>query len=117
MFGGGFRVLRYDNLKAAVKQIMRGKRREQTTRFIAFRSHYLFDAEFCTPARGNEKGGVEQEGGRFRRRWWTPVPQYANLDELKEHLLEGCLEIGTLDRRLQRKRSCQAVFCVPTRVV
>jgi transposase len=92
MFGGGFRVLRYDNLKAAVKQIMRGKRREQTTRFIAFRSHYLFDAEFCTPARGNEKGGVEQEGGRFRRRWWTPVPQYANLDELNQHLLEGCLE-------------------------
>ena len=90
LFGGAFRVLRYDNLKSAVKQIIRGKRREQTTRFIGFRSHYRFEAEFCTPARGNEKGGVEQEQGRFRRRWWTPVPQHANLDELNQYLLECC---------------------------
>jgi transposase len=91
LFGGVFGVLRYDNLKAAVKQILRGKRREETTRFLAFRSHYLFDAEFCTPARGNEKGGVEQEAGRFRRRWWTPVPEHANLDELNEYLLRCCV--------------------------
>ncbi|SRR6266851_3449269 len=38
-FGGVFRVLRYDNLKAAVKKILRGFRREETARFIAFRSH------------------------------------------------------------------------------
>jgi hypothetical protein len=62
-----------------VKQILRGKRREETTRFVAFRSHYLFEASFCTPAKGHEKGGVEQENGRFRRRWWTPVPQFASL--------------------------------------
>jgi transposase len=92
MFGGAFRLVRYDNLRSAVKQIMRGKRREQTTRFLAFRSHYLFDAEFCTPARGNEKGGVEQEVGRFRRRWWTPVPQHVNLDELNQHLLACCYQ-------------------------
>jgi transposase len=90
MFGGAFRLVRYDNLRSAVKQIMRGKRREQTTRFLAFRSHYLFDAEFCTPARGNEKGGVEQEVGRFRRRWWTPVPQHANLGELNQYLRDCC---------------------------
>ena len=92
MFGGAFHVLRYDNLKSAVKHIMRGKRREQTTRFLAFRSHYLFEADFCTPARGNEKGGVEQEAGRFRRRWWTPLPQHANLDELNNYLLACCLD-------------------------
>jgi transposase len=90
MFGGAFRIVRYDNLRSAVKQIMRGKRPEQTTRFLAFRSHYLFEAEFCTPSRGNEKGGVEQEVGRFRRRWWTPVPQHANLDDLNQYLLACC---------------------------
>lgn len=92
LFGGAFELLRYDNLKSAVKHIMRGKRREQTTRFLSFRSHYLFEAEFCTPARGNEKGGVEQEAGRFRRRWWTPVPKHANLDELNAYLLQCCWE-------------------------
>ena len=85
-------MLRYDNLKSAVKHTMRGKRREQTTRFLAFRSHYLFEADFCTPARGNEKGGVEQEAGRFRRRWWTPLPQHANLGELNNYLLAYCHE-------------------------
>ncbi|MBV9612028.1 MAG: transposase [Acidobacteriaceae bacterium] len=86
MFGGVFAVLRFDNLKSIVKRILQGKRREEAARFVAFRSHYLFAAEFCTPARGNEKGGVEQEIGRFRRRWWTPVPQCANLDELNAYL-------------------------------
>ena len=91
MFGGVFEKLRFDNLKSAVKQILRGKRREETTRFVAFRSHYLFEAAFCTPAKGNEKGGVEQENGRFRRRWWTPVPQFASLDDLNRYLLESCI--------------------------
>ena len=36
-FGGVFRILRYDNLKSAVKKILRGRQREETARFIAFR--------------------------------------------------------------------------------
>jgi hypothetical protein len=47
-FQGVFRVLRYDNLKAAVKKILRGFRREETARFIAFCSHWRFESEFCT---------------------------------------------------------------------
>jgi len=62
-FGGVFRVLRYDNLKSAVKKILRGHQREETTRFIAFRAHWGFESEFCTPGEGHEKGGVEGEGG------------------------------------------------------
>jgi transposase len=57
-FGGVFELLRFDNLKSAVKKILRGYRREETERFIAFRSHWGFRSEFCNPARGNEKGGV-----------------------------------------------------------
>src|ERR1700753_1311831 len=48
-FAGVFRILRYDNLKNAVKQILRGHRREETTRFIAFPSHWQFESDFCTP--------------------------------------------------------------------
>ena len=99
MFGGVFEVLRLDNLKSAVKQILRGKRREESARFIAFRSHYRFEAEFCTPARGNEKGGVEQEIGRFRRRWWTPVPSFSSLGELNKYLLGCC--IRDRERRIE----------------
>jgi len=46
---------RYHNLRAAVKKIVRGQRREETTRFVAFRSHWRFQAEFCTPGGAHEK--------------------------------------------------------------
>jgi transposase len=81
-FGGVFRVLRYDNLRSAVKKILRGHQREETVRFIAFRSHWGFEAEFCTPGEGHEKGGVEGEGGQFRRNHLVPVPQVRDLEEL-----------------------------------
>ena len=38
-FGGVFRRMRYDNLSLAVTKILRGYQREQTERFVAFRSH------------------------------------------------------------------------------
>ena len=74
-FGGVFHLLRYDNLASAVRKILRGHRREETVRFMAFRSHWRFAAEFCTPGEGHEKGGVEGEGGYFRRNHLVPVPQ------------------------------------------
>lgn len=87
-FGGVFATLRYDNLKSAVRKILRGYQREETTRFIAFRSHWGFQAEFCTPGEGHERGGVEGEGGYFRRNHLVPVPQVANWEELNLLLLE-----------------------------
>ncbi len=89
-FCGVFRKLRYDNLKAAVKKILRGQRREEPARFIAFRSHWRFDSEFCTPAEGHEKGGVEGEAGYFRRNHWVPVPKAVDLAELNRPLLADC---------------------------
>jgi transposase len=62
-FGRVFKTLRYDNLRSAVKKIPRGHQREETTRFIAFRSRWDFESEFCTPAEGHEKGGVEGRRG------------------------------------------------------
>jgi transposase len=89
-FGGVFRRLRYDNLGSAVKKILRGYRREETTRFIAFRSHWQYEAEFCNPGEPQEKGGVEGEAGYFRRNHWVPIPQAADFDELNRQLLAAC---------------------------
>ena len=89
-FGGIFARLRYDNLKSAVKKILRGYRREETERFIAFRSHWGFQSEFCNPASGHEKGGVENEGGYFRRNHLVPMPVARDWAHLNELLLEGC---------------------------
>lgn len=89
-FGGVFEVLRYDNLSSAVKRIVRGSQREETERFIAFRSHWRFQSEFCTPGEGHEKGGVESENGYYRRNHMVPVPKVRNWNELNAFLLEGC---------------------------
>ncbi len=89
-FEGVFRLLRYDNLTSAVKKILRGQQRELTARFIAFRSHWQYRAEFCTPGEGHEKGGVEGEGGYFRRNHWVPVPVAKDLAELNRKLLADC---------------------------
>lgn len=89
-FGGVFATLRYDNLKTAVKKILQGHRREETTRFIAFRSHWRFSAEFCNVAEAHEKGGVEGEGGYFRRNHLVPIPAVATLSDLNQFLEDAC---------------------------
>ncbi len=89
-FGGVFSRLRYDNLSSAVKRVLRGSRREESVRFIAFRSHWRFEASFCTPGQGHEKGGVEGEVGRFRRNHLVPVPIVADRAELNRLLMAAC---------------------------
>jgi transposase len=89
-FGGVFHLLRYDNLASAVRKILRGYRREETVRFLAFRSHWRFAAEFYTPGEGHEKGGIEGESGYFRRNHLVPVPCVADLDALNTLLVTAC---------------------------
>jgi transposase len=99
--GGTPSVVRFDNLTLAVARVLRGKQRIQQDRFITFRSHYLFEASFTTPGiqGAHEKGGIENECGRFRRRWLTPVPCFDSWEEFNDYLL-AC-SISDLDRRLE----------------
>ena len=91
-FGGVFPSLRFDNLKSAVKKVLKGRRRVESDRFVALRSHYLFVSQFTTPGieGAHEKGGVENEVGRHRRNHLVPVPDVADLAELNGLLLAGC---------------------------
>jgi transposase len=99
-FGGVFAAIRFDNLKSAVKKVLKGRRRVESDRFVALRSHYLFASQFTTPGLegAHEKGGVEGEVGRFRRNHLVPVPCVADLAELNALLLAGCEH--DLDRRI-----------------
>jgi transposase len=83
--------IRYDNLKAAVVRVLKGRDRCESDRFVALRSHYGFDSFFCQPGikGAHEKGGVEGEVGRFRRRHLVPVPRVGSLSELNELIAAG----------------------------
>jgi transposase len=103
-FGGSFALIRYDNLASAVAQVLRGRRRVESDRFVALRSHYLFASEFTRKGRegAHEKGGVEGEVGRFRRSHLVPLPDVASLTELNELLAAAC--ISDLRRTIRGKR-------------
>lgn len=84
-------MIRYDNLKPAVTKVALGRERLENPRFIAMRSHYGFDSFFCIPGidGAHEKGGVEGEVGRFRRRHLVPLPVFASLAELNQYMAQA----------------------------
>jgi hypothetical protein len=96
-----------------VKKILRGHRREETERFIVFRSHWGFQAEFCNPEEAHEKGGVEGEGGYFRRNHFVPMPQVRDLADLNRQLLENCREDG--ERRIGNRSETTGTLMIRER--
>ncbi|WP_099252134.1 IS21 family transposase [Mycobacterium sp. shizuoka-1] len=79
--------VRYDNLKAAVAQVIGfSRQRVETDRWVAFRSHFDLDAFYCQPGitGAHEKGGVEGDIGWFRRNHLVPVPEVSSLRELND---------------------------------
>ncbi len=92
--------VRYDNLKAAVTRIFMGRARAENERWVAFRSHYGFDAFYCIPGKdgAHEKGGVEGEGGWFRRNHLVPMPRVDSIAELNDLLAQ--FDAADDDRRI-----------------
>jgi transposase len=115
-FDGVFATVRYDNLRSAVKQVLRGRRRVEADRFVALRSHYLYESAFTRPGKqgADEKGGVEGEVGRFRRSHLVPVPKVASLKELNDLLEDACF--AELERRIaDRPETIRAALRVERR--
>ena len=98
-FGGVPARMAYDNLRAAVVRILVGGARTLTARFLALSSHYLFEACFCRPGEGHDKGGVESRGKAIRTQALVPIPSGATLDTINAALL------AQLDARQATRRS------------
>lgn len=84
--GGVPQRVRFDNLSAAVVRVGKGDARELNETFRRFCLHYRFEAEFCGPARGNEKGHVENKVGYTRRHWLCPLQPLDSYEEMAEDL-------------------------------
>jgi transposase len=94
--GVPWRHIRYDNLSPAVTKVLAGRDRKETSRWFSFRSWYGFEAFYCEAGLGgaHEKGGVEGEIGRYRRRYLVPVPRVGSLTELNARLAEDDIDDG-----------------------
>ena len=86
--GGVPKRIRFDNLSPAVAQVKKGTERVLTDGFIRFQLHYRFQADFCNPAKGNEKGNVENKVGYSRRNALVPVPVITDFAAFNEGLWE-----------------------------
>lgn len=83
----------YDNMRTAVDKVRPGKQREVNARFSAMVSHFLFEAEFCNPASGWEKGQIEKNVRDSRHRLWQRAPRFESLDTVNAWLEERCVDL------------------------
>lgn len=90
-FGGVPEKVIFDNAKIAVKDGY-GAHAKKQAGYTKLSAHYGFDALFCNPSEGHEKGLVEGLVGWARRNILVPVPRVDSLDELNSLLKRRCLE-------------------------
>lgn len=88
-FGGVPKRVIFDNGRVAVKDGFGAHARKQAG-YAALAAHYGFEAVFCNPASGNEKGLVEGLVGYIRRNACVPVPKAETMEDLNRMLLEKC---------------------------
>jgi transposase len=83
----------FDNMKTAVDKIKKGKARDVSMRFQVMVNYFVFEAEFCNPASGWEKGQIEKNVQNSRHRLWQVAPVFDNLDALNAWLEKRCIEL------------------------
>ncbi len=88
-FGGVSQEIWYDNLKNAVEKVLKGRGREEQESFTSFRSHYLFQSEFCNVRSGWEKGGVEGKVGYSRRNWLIGAPPFESWESCQQGMIKS----------------------------
>lgn len=92
----------WDNPKTVATLVLQGRERRLHPRYAALAAHYAFDPHFCMPARGNEKPDAESTVKAVQRRFATPVPRVAGLDELNTFFRKRC--------EAERERTVQSLF-------
>lgn len=91
-FRGVPKKIIFDNLKQAVKSINSNCERILQENFIAFKSFYCFDAVFCGPTKGDEKGMVENLVKYTRNNYFLPYPNFNGYEKLNDFLYQKCTE-------------------------
>ena len=89
IIGGVPKKVIFDNAKVAVKKGF-GAHAVKQAKYSLLSAHYAFDAVFCNPGEGHEKGLVEGLVGLARRHMMVPLPHVKSIDELNSILEERC---------------------------
>jgi hypothetical protein len=82
----------FDNGTGIGRKVMDGVK--LTELFSRFELHYGFEAAFCNPDSGHEKGNVENKVGTLRRNLLVPIPNVHDIDEYNMELLNECMKLA-----------------------
>lgn len=88
-FGGVPTVVQLDNMTVAVSKVMKGRTREESKAYKAFRAHHGFRSQYIMPGSPDENGTVEATMGPAAR-WLVPIPSVTRMADLNGHLTECC---------------------------
>ena len=89
-FGGTPSKIIFDNLTPAVKEVLKGSERILQDEFLRFKSFYCFEAEFCGPGKGNEKGLIENLVKYVKNNYFLPYIDFKGFDKLNDELYKTC---------------------------
>jgi hypothetical protein len=99
----------FDNASTIVTKVIKGGGRNLTDDFIRFMEHYQFEAAFCNPDAGHEKGSVECKVGYHRRNLLVPPPEISDLVAFNKELLTQC-ELDGQREHYRKNASIQELF-------
>lgn len=108
-FGGIPNRIIFDNAKVAVKEGF-GIYAKPQNKYLSFSAHYAFNLDFCNPAKGNEKGLVENLVGYSRRNFLVPVPRVSSVEELNKKLWNDCLLYRDIHQIQGREHSIKVMY-------
>lgn len=80
-------VFTYDNMRTVVKSFV-GTEKKITDSMTNLSNYYQFKIRLCEPRKGNEKGHVERSVEFIRRKAFSSVFSFNNLQEAENHLDE-----------------------------
>ena len=101
-FGAVPKEVWWDNPQTVAALILLGRQRQCHARHAALASHDVFEPRFRMPHRGNEKPDAESTVKAARKRFATPVPRVADLNELNT-FFRNC-------REAERQRVVQSLL-------
>jgi len=110
-FSGVPRRVIFDNAKVAVKEGF-GLYAKPQDKYLSFSAHYAFSLDFCNPAKGNEKGLVENLVGYARRNFFVPVPRIADMKSLNEQLWKACLNYRANHKVASRNQPVSILYAI-----
>jgi transposase len=99
-----------DNDTVLVERVGVGRERVERAAFAGFRGELCVAADFCAPARGNEKGSVEGAVRYVKANCFRPLPEVSSLADLNARILAE-LDEGLDARRLPDGRTVRQALC------